>query len=83
MRTEFASPKFYKDMEEVVMMPEKRISRGLFDRLVGISGARTSMKMHYRKEVATVRIYSFEDLFFSLPPSYATKLLTASTSSRR
>ena len=67
IRTEFASPKFYEDMKEVVM-PEKHVIRGFLDKIVDkVGNTRTLMKRNRQMEVVN-HGYSFEDLFFRLPP---------------
>jgi len=67
VRTEFASPKFYEDIKEVVM-PKKHVFRGFLDKIVDkVGNTRTLMERSRQKEVVN-HGYSFEDLFFRLPP---------------
>ncbi|KAK1759817.1 hypothetical protein QBC47DRAFT_373119 [Echria macrotheca] len=75
MRTEFASPKFYQDMEEAAI-PEKHVFRGLRDRLCSKVGtARALLKVTGRDEGQQAKPYSFEQLFFALPPELRDQII--------
>lgn len=68
MRIEFASPKFYRDMEEVAI-PKKHVLRGLRDKLVvKVGNARALLKAESRIEVEVAQPYYLERLFFRLTP---------------
>ncbi|KAK0638641.1 hypothetical protein B0T16DRAFT_462404 [Cercophora newfieldiana] len=70
-RTEFASPRFYKDLEESVM-PKTRRVRGMLGKLVdklGYTRAMIKMSGEKHEETPRVTLSSFEELFFGkLPP---------------
>ncbi|KAK4455201.1 hypothetical protein QBC34DRAFT_433414 [Podospora aff. communis PSN243] len=81
-RTEFASPKFYKDLEESVM-PKTRRGRGLFGKFIEkLGNARSLIKAKEEKEevVSQPGSLSFEDLFFQrLPPELRDQVIDCLT----
>ncbi|KXX72916.1 hypothetical protein MMYC01_210650, partial [Madurella mycetomatis] len=68
MRTEFASPKFYKGLGEMAM-PEKHILHDLAGKIIAkFRSTCATRKISTRVEAAGTTKYTFEDLFFRLPP---------------
>lgn len=68
MRTEFASPNFYKDLGEMVML-EKHILHDRVGKFVAkIRSTCNFSNTSTQAEVAGAAKYTFKDLFFRLPP---------------
>jgi hypothetical protein len=81
-RTEFASPKFYKDLEESVM-PKTRRGRGLLGKVFEKLGYTRSLIKAREEKVEVVpqtSSLSFEDLFFQrLPPELRDQVIDCLT----
>ncbi|KAK0729611.1 hypothetical protein B0H67DRAFT_2977 [Lasiosphaeris hirsuta] len=66
-RTEFASRKFYNDLKQPLITKKQR-RRDQLGKLVSRMKSTHTLKKNRRKERLKARKYSFEELFFQLPP---------------
>jgi len=67
LRTEFASARYYKNLK-LPLMAEKQRRRDRLEKFVVEMKHAHTMKKNRRKELRKARKYSFEELFFWLPP---------------